>query len=70
MPAKLKGKTFYACTIQNKEVNRVRKKEKATAVGEINPIGLPDMFHILLHNQTIMNEKLNDLLKGQGRSYN
>lgn len=70
MPVELKGEHFYACTIADGEMDKVRKEEKKTSVGDRSPMGLPDMFHILLHNQTIINEKLNDLLKGQGRSYN
>ena len=64
MPAELKGKNFYGCTVSSKELSAARVRARKTMMS------LPDMFHILLHNQTIMNEKLNDLLKGQGRSYN
>ena len=52
-----KEKNFYACKISNRNLDEVRqaniKKGLVTS----------DMFNILLHNQTILNEKLNKLLK-------
>lgn len=63
MSTEFEDKTFYDCVILNKEIDKTNKKELATLVGDQNPLSLPDMFHLLLHNQTIINEKLSKLLK-------
>ena len=54
-----KEKNFYACKILNEELEKARGRSKACS------LSLPDMFHILLYNQTILNEKLNELLINQ-----
>lgn len=54
MPTKFEDKTFYGCTVSEKSLDDTRR---------IKRLSLPDMFRILLHNQTIINDKLSQLLK-------
>lgn len=66
MPTKLEDVTFYGCRIPKKELNIAQIRDKANK----GSLSLSDTLLILIHNQTIMNEKLNDLLKNQGRGRN
>ena len=50
---KKENKTFYGCTVLEKSLKEARQS---------NFRSLPDMFSILLHNQTIINEKIEKIL--------
>ena len=50
---KKENKTFYTCAVSEKSLKEVR---------QVKHKSLPDMLHILLHNQTILNSKINELL--------
>jgi len=54
---KITNKRIMSINLSENNLNKVIKK-----FNKSNGLSLPDMFVIFLHNQTILNDKLNKLL--------
>jgi len=55
---KVKNKNLFGINISEEDF----KAAKESFIDPIKILSIPDMFCILLHNQTIINSKLNNLL--------